>query len=151
MHQTQTEAHIHEDDLTIYVQGGLSSENIPALESHLSECALCRETFLQCVGLHLRLRFTGKRIDPIHQRSEPRFETTDEAILQELNPLSFERRRVKLLNVSQNGIGLSSPGPVLPGTIVQIRIGEAVELGEVRYCEGRNGEGYRVGIRLNPS
>lgn len=78
----------------------------------------------------------------------PRFATTDDAILQEINPLSFERQKIKVVNVSEHRIGILTPDRIFPGTLVQIRIGDAVELGEVRHCL-ELGHGYRVGVRLH--
>jgi hypothetical protein len=140
--------HIHDDELTIYVRGGLDPEKISSLESHLSECAICKDTLATCVGIQFRLHYTGRGLGG-QQRLEPRFETRDEAILQQLSPLSFERQRVKLINVSRNGIGLLAANPLFPGVIVQLRIGKSVELGEVRHCAGRGIEGYRIGLRLH--
>jgi anti-sigma factor RsiW len=151
MHTAQSAPHIHDDDLTIYVRGGLASKSIPALESHLLECEICQEALSLCVGVQLRVRCTGKQ-SQVHSRSEPRseprFETKDEAILQQLHPLSFERQKVKVIDVSRNGLGLLAAAPVFPGTIVQVRVGAAVELAEVRHCAERGDDGYRVGLRL---
>lgn len=148
MNTPEMAEHIHDDDLTIYVRGGLNSEGLYALESHLSECEVCREALSSCVGVQLRLRYTGKRLDG-QPRSEPRFETDDEASLQQLHPLSFERQAVKVVNVSRHGIGLIVAKPIYPGAIVQIRVGKSVELGEVRHCEDCGMDGYRVGLRLH--
>jgi hypothetical protein len=55
---------------------------------------------------------------------------------------------VKIVDISKNGLGILSPKVALPGTIVQIRMNTAVELGEVRYCSACDGSGYRIGLRF---
>lgn len=147
MGSTKAVAHLHEEQLVNYVRGGLPGKNASELESHLSDCEICQEALSSCVGLQFHLHYTGKRLED-QMRGEPRFETKDEAILQELHPLSFERQRVKILNVSRNGLGILAANPVFPGAIVQIRIGKAVELGEVRHCKNHGLDGFRVGLRL---
>ena len=97
--------------------------------------------------MHLQL-IARPTVGLTQKRSEPRFDTKGEAILQELHPLSLERRRIKIVNISKNGFGLVSPKAILPGTIVQLRIKDIVELGNVRYCSA-SVEGFRVGVRLH--
>jgi len=43
-------AHIHDDDLELYMAGHLELERILALELHLSRCQDCRERLHRCVG-----------------------------------------------------------------------------------------------------
>ncbi len=147
MGSIRTAEHVHEEQLVNYVRGGLAGKNASELESHLSTCEVCQEALSTCVGLQFHLHYTGRRLEG-QMRAEPRFETKDEAILQELHPLSFERQKVKVLNVSRNGLGILAANPVFPGAIVQIRIGKSVELGEVRHCKNRGLDGFRVGLRL---
>jgi len=71
-------------------------------------------------------------------------------MLQELSPLSLDRQKVKIVDISKNGLGILAPKSVLPGTIVQVRINTAVELGEVRHCSTRDDNGYRIGLRFTP-
>ena len=59
-----------------------------------------------------------------YKRSEQRFETGDEAILQELHPLALSRHTVQITDVSKSGLGLVSAKSLLPGTIVQVRMGQ---------------------------
>lgn len=83
------------------------------------------------------------------KRSEPRFSTEGEGTLQELHPLSLDRHKVRIVDVSKNGLGILSPKAILPGTIVQLRIKDLIELAYVRYCVAMANEGFRVGLRLN--
>jgi len=91
----------------------------------------------------------GSKVDTTQKRSEPRFDTEGEGTLQELHPLSLDRHRVRIVNVSKNGLGLVSLKAILPGTIVQLRIKDVVELGNVRYCSELDNGGFRIGLRLN--
>ena len=77
------------------------------------------------------------------------FSAGEYASLQELNPLSLERQQVKIVDISKNGVGILAPTQLFPGTIVQIRIKNAVELGEVRHCSAVGNGGYRIGLRFH--
>ncbi len=141
--------HIHEDDLDLYVNGRLEPGHSATVESHLLDCDLCREKLSGSIGMRFLLPYTEKpRPDRQYKRLEPRFSTGDEAILQELNPLSVDRQTVQITDVSRSGLGLISAKNIYPGTVVQIRMGQTVEVGEVRYCSPHAG-GYKVGLHLN--
>ena len=149
MLDTQTAAHLHEDDLELYLRGQLESERLSATERHLLECKICRLQLSNCLGQRVAVQIaTGPRADTTQKRSEPRFDTDGEGTLQEIHPLSLDRRRVRIVNVSKNGLGLVSPKAILPGTIVQLRIKDIVELANVRYCSASD-EGFRIGLRLH--
>jgi hypothetical protein len=83
------------------------------------------------------------------ERSEPRFLVGDAAVLREIQPLSRERLKVKVVDVSKNGLGIVTRKSIVPGTIVQVRLGPTIQLGEVRYCEPRRDEGFRIGLLLH--
>jgi hypothetical protein len=149
MLDTQTAAHLHEDDLELYLRGQLESGHLWSTEQHLLTCEMCRLQLSNCLGQRLALQIiVGPQTTATQKRSEPRFDTKGEGTLQELHPLSLERRKVKIVNVSKNGLGLVSPKAFLPGTIVQLRIKDIVELGNVRYCSASD-EGFRIGLRLH--
>ena len=149
MPDVRSTAHIPEDVLEMYARGRLERERISAIEPHLLECQTCQERFSQIIGLQFSLHRIGKtKSKEKYERSEPRFSTGDNAVLQELSPLSFDRQTVEIVDVSKNGLGILAPKSLLPGTIVQIRIKSAVELGEVRHCTERVDSGYRIGLRL---
>lgn len=69
-------------------------------------------------------------------------------IVQELSPLSLDRQKVKIVDISRNGLGILAPNAALPGTIMQVRINTVVELAEVRYCSAGDGNEYRIGLRF---
>ena len=150
MPDIQSTVHARDEDLELYVRGRLEPERISVVEPHLLECQSCRERLSRCIGSQLVLHPVGKaKSHEKYERSEPRFNTGDDAIFQELNPLSLDRQKVKIVDMSKNGLGILAPKSVLPGTIVQVRIKSAVELGEVRHCSAGADRGYRIGLRLH--
>jgi len=127
----------------------LTPERLSVIDPHLLDCDICRERLAKTVGSQLMLHFVGKaKADQKRERSEPRFSTGSEAIVQCVSPLSLDRQKVKIVDISKNGLGIIAAKAALPGTIMQVRINTAVELGEVRYCSGEDGNGYRIGLRF---
>jgi hypothetical protein len=149
MLDTKAAVHMHEDDLELYAQGRLEPKYFPVVENHLLACETCQNALADCLwqGLALQL-IRGTRETGTQRRAEPRFSTDREATVQELHPLSTERHKVRIVNVSKSGIGILSPKAILPGTIVQLRIKETVELGNVRYCTA-SGDAFQIGLRLH--
>jgi hypothetical protein len=143
-------AHVHEDDLELYLCGRLEPERAPIAESHLLECESCRQLLSECLGQRLALHaIKTAKSAAAQKRSEPRFDTAGEGTLQELHPLSLDRQKIKIVNMSKNGLGIVVPKAILPGTIVQLRIKDTVELGNVRYCRVLEGNGFQIGLRLH--
>jgi hypothetical protein len=144
------EGHAHDDDLELYARGDFQPQEVAALESHLLACLACRERLCESVGLCIKLSPIERgRSKEKNKRSEVRFDTGDEATFQELNPLSLDRLKVSVVDVSRNGLGIIASKSVMPGTIVLVRIKGNFEMGEVRHCSVAR-EGYRIGLRLNP-
>ena len=140
-------AHIHEDDIELYLRGRLESERTLSVEQHLLECDICRECLSVCLGQQVALHFLQGKSESAQERSEPRFSAEGEAILQELHPLSLDRQKVMIVNISQNGLGILSPKAILRGTVVQLRIKDRVEIWNVRYCSAPGHHGFRLGLR----
>jgi hypothetical protein len=69
-------------------------------------------------------------------------------MVQNLSPLSLDRQKVEILDISKNGLGILASKAVLPGVIMQVRINTAVELAEVRHCAEYDGNRYRIGLRF---
>ena len=142
-------AHVSYDDLVRYIQGRLVPERLSEIDSHFLECDICRENLSKTIKSHLMLHLVAKaKADQKRERSEPRFSTGSEAIVQSLSPLSLDRQKVKIVDISKNGLGIVASNAALPGTIMQVRINTAVELGEVRYCSAGNDNEYRIGLRF---
>ena len=86
----KTAVHVHEDDLELYLGGGLEPGRIPIAESHLMECESCRELLADCIGQRIAIHMAkGPKSNAGQKRGEPRSSTESEAILQELHPLSL--------------------------------------------------------------
>jgi PilZ domain len=147
---TKATVHLHEDDLELYARGRLEPELLPVIENHLLACETCRKSLADCLRQGLALQLTHRtQTDRTQKRLEPRFNTDGEATLQELHPLSTERHKVKIVNVSKNGLGISSPIAIFPGTIVQLRINENVEIANVRYCSASRDDAFQIGLQLH--
>ncbi len=62
-----------------------------------------------------RPRFSWHREAAVLRPSEPladlRFGTGDDTIFQELNPLSLDRQKVKIADISKNGLGILGRNP----------------------------------------
>ena len=149
MSDIRNPVHTSDDDLVRYIQGRLDAKRLSAIDPHLEDCDTCRERLSQNVGSQLMLHLVGNaKTDESRERSEPRFSTGSEAIVQKLSPLSLDRQKVKIVDISKNGLGILAPEAVLPGTIVQVRINTAVELGQVRHCTACEDNEYRIGLRF---
>ncbi len=136
--------HAHDDDLELYVKGRLEPGRASSLEFHLGQCESCRERLSNSIGLAM----VFSQPDTGNRRVEPRFETGDAATLRELSPLSLTREKVTIVDVSKSGMGIVSRRPLLPGSIVQLRVKDSFELAEVRYCIEWSNNQYRIGLRL---
>lgn len=142
--------HMQEDELELYLRGRIEPSRVSEMDMHLSDCATCREKLSRSLESRV-LRANADGIQPvmIERRSERRTDAGDEAVIQEIHPLSLERRTVRMTNFSKNGIGFLTPKFVPPGTIMQVRIGRTIEFGEVRHCLLRGNKEYYVGLRLH--
>ena len=142
--------HTTGSDLEMYVHGKMQPRQTSLVDAHLLKCPTCREHLSTHVGMQLADCAIGNaKLDRRKRRSEPRFYTNDDAIIQELNPLSLDRQMVKIVDISKHGIGILAPHPVFPGTLVQIRVMKAIEIGEVRHCSAHGAKGYRIGLRIH--
>lgn len=150
MPDAQSPVHADEKDIELYARGRLEPGHASTIEAHLLACKICRDSLSDSLGQSLALDvISGENSQAAHERAEPRFSTEGEATVQELHPLSLDRHKVKIANVSKNGLGIVSPKAILPGTIVQLRIKNTVELANVRYCSAKDNDGFRIGLRLN--
>jgi anti-sigma factor RsiW len=92
-------------DLEMYVQGKMQPGQTSLVDAHLLKCPMCREHLSTHVGMQLADCAIGNaKLDRTNRRSEPRFHTRNDAIVQELNPLSLDRQSVKIVDISKHGI-----------------------------------------------
>ena len=149
MSDIQHAVHASYDDLVRYFQERLAPERLSVIDPHLLDCDICREKLSKTIGSQLMLHFVGKaKADEKRERSEVRFTAGSEAIVQSLSPFSLDRQKVKIVDISKNGLGILAPKAASPGTIMQVRINAVVELAEVRYCSAGDGNEYRIGLRF---
>jgi hypothetical protein len=86
--------------------------------------------------------------DVPERRSDPRSARDQPAIIKLLNPLETASRiPARVIETSRGGLRVSLDRALMPGTVVQIRVGEKSLLGEVRYCNS-DGEKFFAGVRL---
>jgi hypothetical protein len=150
MLELQDSVHVQEDDLKLYVHGRLDAVHHFVVGHHLLECHTCREYLSLCIDLEdMPNPMDNAKWDRTNRRSEPRFTIGGELDYQEFSPFSVDRQKASVLDISANGVGIFTPNPVLPGTIVQIRVMNTVELGQVRHCSAFGDKGYRIGLRLH--
>ena len=142
-----TSPHFREEDYARFVLGQIPREEEALIESHLRACPGCaarlEESARQIAKHHPSASFPAQP----DNRSEQRLPILQDAMLQALNPLSIDHIRAKMLDVSKNGLGIRIDRAIENGTLVQIRIGSVLILGEVRYSRS-DGTGFRVGIQI---
>ena len=143
--------HVSENDLELYVLGRLAEGQASSVKTHVLDCRECRE----------KLTATGKFIEQFaelshrqaqasgaEKRKEPRFATNDRAWLRVLRPLPGERMEALVLDVSKEGLKLSLTTRIDPGTVIEVRVGNMLAFGEIRYCV-KAGESIHAGVHLN--
>jgi hypothetical protein len=99
--------------------------------------------FVKRVALATTTSYSG-----LERRHEPRISTDDPAVMQVLNPLLDGRLSIRVLDVSRNGLKLSSLMHLQRGTLVQVYIRNIVAMGEVRHCV-KIGDEFHAGVRLD--
>lgn len=142
--------HVHEDELTLYVNGRLAPDRVLDVETHLANCGECKHRLDQTLHFitklaDLRNRQHGLRY--LEKRREPRFPSDSAISLQVLRPLSFDRLTGRITNVSRSGVAVVLNRALERGTLVQVRVGVMVLLGEVRHC-ARTGKEFTIGVLL---
>src|SRR3954469_15946076 len=99
MPDVRSAVHIHDDVLDMYARGRFEREQIPSVEPHLLECQTCQERFSKIIGLQFTIHRIGKtKSKEKYERSEPRFSAGDDAVLQELSPLSLDRQAIEIVD-----------------------------------------------------
>ena len=142
--------HVLEDEVTLYLTGRIESDRVASIETHLSDCTVCKTRLDQTLHFITQLADIGRRqrvYASLEKRREPRFASEGILSLQLLRPLSFERLTGRIINVSRSGAALSLAVSLELGTLVQVRVGTMILLGEVRHC-AKTGDDFRIGVRL---
>jgi hypothetical protein len=143
-------AHVEENELTLYLNGALELDRVKGIEGHLCDCPDCKQKLDQTLHFITKLADLGRKqraFPTLEKRREPRFASDSAMSLQLLRPLSFERLTGRINNVSRGGMAIRLAKSLERGTLVQVRVGTVVLLGEVRHCS-KVGEEFSVGVQL---
>jgi hypothetical protein len=146
-----TSEHVYEQDFDCYPLGFLENGKDLAQKIRLSELKRCVGNLSKSDdGLRERTLPSTKHTTygGREKRSEPRFVTNDSGFLQILNPFSDNMCRVRILDVSKNGLGLRLPTAALPGSEVKVGMKDYLAFGNIRYCV-QTAEGFLVGIQIH--
>jgi len=108
----------------------------------------CRQRQAEANAFLKKVLATPPCYSAIEKRSEPRVPTDDPASMHILSPLMVERFAIRVLDVSRNGLKLSSPVRLQPGMLVQVRIRNIIAIGEVRHCTNV-GDDFLAGVHLD--
>jgi hypothetical protein len=143
--------HVSDEDLELYFLARLPSDQLSAVESHLTDCSSCTSRLSDVLGLFRKTLTSNKRhlgnYEGTEKRREHRIPSDESSQMQTFSPFSPAKIRVQIIDVSQNGLKVHTPQFVGRGTIVQVRVKEALVLGEVRYCVPAGGE-FEAGIQI---
>jgi hypothetical protein len=141
-------AHVHDDELRLYILGRLGASEVETLEQHVFHCPECKNRLNATARFVANLVHLQRDYRSSDRRSEPRFHSSDTGFLRSFAPLSEHRWPVQVVDVSRNGLGLLVPVRLSRGVLVQIQIGMTFALGEVMYSTEIGEQQFRTGIRL---
>jgi len=143
-------AHIDNSDLDLYVRQHLDPERTSNIKLHVQNCTVCEDKLLRgmlALLSELNQKYPGATSQEL--RFEQRVQKGEHGSLQILSPLSFEQSPVEIVDVSKGGFGLITDTFIPSETIVQVRMGTAVTLGEVCYCRRvTRSTHFRTGIQV---
>jgi hypothetical protein len=130
--------HVSDEDLELYFLGRMPSDQVSAVESHLTDCSSCTHRLSSVTGVFLKiLKLKHQHLgnyEGIEKRREHRVPFDSPGRMQTFSPFSPLKFLVQIMDVSRNGLKLRTPQFVARGAMVQIVIEEAMILAEVRYC-----------------
>jgi PilZ domain len=84
----------------------------------------------------------------LERRREPRIPTDAPAFVLVLNPVGYERRPARVLDISRNGLKIRSGDFLPPGALIFVRFGGMHVVGTVRYCVGE-GPDFQMGVEIS--
>jgi hypothetical protein len=136
----------YEHPLTGFVRKGRDS--VPA--THFTGCESSVIRLSKSGDFLCKLALNAKQAtyDEGERRHEHRVVTNDPAVLQIVNPFSDECSGVRIVDVSNNGLGLYTPKAVMPGSLLKLRMKDYLAFGEARHCRPAK-EGFFVGVQLH--
>ena len=81
------------------------------------------------------------------RRKEPRFQANGIGDLAILNPPSFDRLSVTVVDVSRSGCQIELHAPVNEGVMIELRLKDVIVLGVIVNCRPHEQGRYRAGIQ----
>ena len=121
----------------------------PGVSNPGADLGECRASMVVARNLAALSQYVRTHYSPAERRRDPRFETDGPVVVVRLNPFAAEHLTGRLRDVSRNGLGLWVPESLIPGSILQIRLGTIFLMGEVRYCQETEVVGWcLVGVLL---
>jgi hypothetical protein len=118
--------------------------------THLRECESSVSRSSKSGDFLCKLALNAKQAtyDGGERRHDRRVVTNDPGVLQIVNPFSDECSDVRMVDISNNGLGLYTPTAVMPGSLLKLRMKDYLAFGEARYCRPAK-EGFFVGVQLH--
>ena len=134
-------AHVETDKMRCFALDQLSTGDGSAVETHLMECASCRNTL---AALASDGNWPGKE-----RRRDPRVQSSGTVRLRVLDPIPSDgpRTSVQLVDGSKWGIRVDSPRAIKTGAVIQLRVHQQTVFGEVMWCNPA-GDGFHIGLQL---
>ncbi|MEI9814876.1 MAG: zf-HC2 domain-containing protein [Acidobacteriota bacterium] len=133
-----TLSHIDDRRLSLYFSDQLDPEQRIFVQLHLRHCAACRNRVEADASTQL-----AKWEPPSLERP---FSSGQLGSVQALSPLSLDKTAIQITDVSAGGFGVIADTSLPAGAIVQVRIGNSVALGEVRYCRAAGNNRFHAGV-----
>ena len=143
--------HVSDADLELFVFARLSADQTATVQAHVADCATCRAKAADVEDFKRQLSELSARqaaYNGEERRRELRVAPGDLGSMHLLHPLSVERLRVQIVDVSQHGMKLRVRESLSSGTLVQIRVKDTFVLGEVRYCVRADDKCFYAGIHI---
>jgi hypothetical protein len=141
-------AHIQDADLDSYLHNRVDSTSAFGIQSHIRKCSTCEKRLISLTIAQLAELTGEQRGGNPEQRKNQRLQTGEFGRLRALYPLSYQQLDIQIINITRNGFGLLTTTLLQSGTIVEIRTGTNVSLGEVRYCRSLEGGEFHAGIQM---
>ena len=143
-----TSEHIVETHFELYLTGSLSKEPEYSFENHLEQCTNCAAKLSEMdLQLRLSVPLRSKGGHP-ERRSEHRFDAQGSAMLQILSPFSAKLYEAMVVNASKHGLRLLVSAPLIPRSLVKVRLKNFVVFADVRHVTA-TANGSMVGLRLH--
>jgi len=139
--------HVSEEQLQSYLSGALREEDSNQLKSHLDECGHCRTLLANGRTDIPKTGETSSQLCYDDRRREARVPTSDSASVQVINPPTLESLDVQVLDVSRNGLKISTAKFLKAGVVLRVQLRNAWIVGEVRYCVATD-DGFCAGLYI---